>query len=209
MLYVLGHSAAWTGTPSYVELLGAQRTRSCHFYFYTVLGALYEAKQLHLKPEDRVVFNFGINDCIYRKTKNVQLPIFKGLIEATAKDDPDASRYFQTKLDELKHKRPEDLMQLFSFDAFKQLTTHIFSHFKNQGLVIGVAWFPESHPTYYYATKEAEQTNNILKESACECGLEFMDMWHPPELTKDGSHYTLEGHMQIANYVKEKMIWQQ
>jgi hypothetical protein len=205
MLYVLGHSAVWTGTPSYIELLGAQRVRSSHFYFYTVLGALYEAKQLCLKPEDRVVFNFGINDCIYRKTKNVQLPIFKGLVEATAKEDPNASKYFQTKLNELRRKQPEDLMQLFTYDAFRALTFEIFSHFKGRGLVIGVAWFPQTHPTYYYATKEAEATNNILRASALECGLEFLDMWYPPELTKDGAHYTLMGHMFIANQIKEKM----
>jgi len=205
MIYVLGHSAVWTGTPSYVELIGAQRVKSCHFYFYTVLGALHEAKQLKLQPEDRVIFNFGINDCIYRKTKHVQLPIFEGLIEATRKDDPQASQYFQSKLDELLHKQPEDLMQLFSFAAFKYLVNSIFSHFKNQGFVVGVAWFPKTHPTYHYATVEAEATNIILRESALTNGLGFLDMWHPPELTKDGAHYTLEGHLVIANYVKEKM----
>ena len=206
MLYAVGHSAVWTGTPSYVELVNAQRIKSCHFYFYTVLGAYYEVTHQQFTSEDKIIFNFGINDCIYRKTKYMQLPIFKGLIEAVRHDDPAASKYFQKKLDALLCKQPEELLQLFSFEYFRELTQQIFKPFHGRGCVVGVAWFPKSHPTFHYATVEAEHTNQILKESAAECDLQFLDMWHPPEYTKDGSHYTLDGHLLIANYVKENLL---
>ena len=205
MLYAVGHSAVWTGMPSYVELVNAQRIKSGHFYFYTVLGAVYEVSQLQLKPDDKIIFNFGINDCIYRKTKDVQLPFFQGLIDAIQYEDPEASQYFQGKLNTLICKQPAELLQLFNFKEFRELTRKLFKPFRNRGLVIGIAWFPKTHPIIHYATVEAEHTNQILKESAAECGLQFLDMWHPPEYTKDGSHYTLDGHILIANYVKENL----
>ena len=116
-LFVTGSSVTrftkHKGIKTYTELLRGKLLNEfqggTHNMLYTVLTAEYETRNLKLKKKDVIVFNFGINDCIYRKDKRVQLKVLNMLCaRASELDEPDMLKHFQTIRTKIEKKKKNE-----------------------------------------------------------------------------------------------------
>ena len=203
VIYIVGNSVAVRGEPPYAELLNGRLTKSFHIFFYTVLGAMYETKDLVLGDDDWIVFNFGVNDCIYRKDKKGQTKLLQGLCERV-KEDKLAYEYYREKLEIFKKKEKNELIQLFTYEQFAKYVDIVFSRFPGKGIVLSVNWFDPTNKNIGWAYEEVKETNRILKEKALEHNMAYIDLFNPPSITKpDGVHFVQEGHALVASLIRE------
>jgi len=202
MIYVVGNSVAVRGQPTYAQMLGGKLIKSFHMYFYTVLGAIYETQNLVLEDDDWVVFNFGVNDCIYRKDKRGQTKLLHELCERV-QEDKLAYEYYREKLEIFKKKKRNELIQLLTYDQFAKYIDIVFARFHGKAIVLSVNWFDRTDKKIGWAYEEVNETNRILKEKALQYLMPYIDLFKPPSVTTDGVHFTQEGHKLVVSLIRE------
>jgi lysophospholipase L1-like esterase len=206
--YIISNSVAtfhYTNYPTFTELLNAKFPISYHSSLFTALGALWQIKNLKFNKDDIIIFNVGINDCIYRKDKSVQKIIFDGLLkEAIVQKDDFSIGILNEKIASLNNKDESDLLQLVTFQEFEKIINEIFIKIKNNKVVVlSIAWFPPNNKRIGWAFQECVKTNHILKNKALEYKFKYIDLWRPPTFTYDGVHLNKEGHVKVAMLINE------
>jgi lysophospholipase L1-like esterase len=175
---------------------------------FTIIEAYYQFQQIRLKPEDVIVFNIGVNDCIYRKDKYTQKRILGNQLGlAIYRNDVSAVNIYTEKIRQVESKRQNTLFQLLSFEMFEAYLDKIFQKVKCKGIVMSVNWFPESHNRIGWAYNEIEKTNEILKRKTEQYGLHYIDLWSDKvDRTFDGVHLTEEGHKYIGTKINQVIL---
>lgn len=202
--------------PTYDYILGLVTIRSYHvssclplmFALNTIVGVHYETKGLSLGPNERIVFNFGQNDLIYRKDPAIARlwQILDTLSQTGSKDDM-GHFYYGRALEQWKTKKPETLVQLLSPAEFETLTDEVFSWFKGKGIVMSTNYF-DKNCSIGYSYNENVLTNQILERLAKKHGLQYIDFWKPEfaGITHDHVHFTVAGHAFAAQKIKEAIL---
>jgi len=200
-LYVITNSTGLTDG-SWGQMLGGIFTGNC----ITVLSAWCAAKRLRLEKDDIVIFNEGVNDCIYRKDKSSQLWALNWMKEqAENMKDGDAVNFLDKKKELCMNKGEEELFQLFTFEEFAELLDKIFTLIRGQGIVLSVIGFPKKSKKIGWASHEIVQTNEILQRKAKEYNLEFLDLWAVGVETYDDVHPTTPGNQLIFKLLTGKI----
>lgn len=172
------------------------------YYSLLVSGTWNHIKDMNLE-NDIVIFNVGINDCVFRKDRGIQIPLLVGLInESESIHDDVTIRLASKKIFDLTYKSPDKLIQLLTFHEFDKYLDMIFKKV-DKGIVLSVLWFSPDAPKMGYAYNEIIQINSILQHQAIKHKLIYIDLFHPPVLTFDDVHLTKEGHEVVAKKIKK------
>jgi lysophospholipase L1-like esterase len=185
------------------ELVGAVKLGKGDYNGTNCLRAWFNNRDVNLKPDDLVIFNIGVNDCIYRKDKLIQYNYVTLLMrEAERIDDQESYGHFLEKQELVKRKTPEELFQLFTFEEFEEIMDKIFAKVKGQGIVLSVIGVRPTSEKIGWAVKELIRTNEILERLAKKYDLVYVDLWnHPVECTED-VHPSQEGFREIARLLR-------
>jgi lysophospholipase L1-like esterase len=193
------------GYPTFIQMLGGKIISSYHSYMPTFIASLWQINHLKLNPEDKVIFNMGINDCIYRKEQKVQLEVLENLLkESVEAKDTFAIDLLSKKINFAKTKGETDLFQLLEFKDFETIVNDVFKKVGKQGVVLSIHWF-DPNSNIGWATKECIQTNTILYNKSKKYGLKYINLWTQEKLnyTYDDIHLTKEGHNRVYKMIKE------
>lgn len=208
--YIISNSVSYLKRGDYEifpNMLNLKFPPSYHSTLYTVMGALHQSFQLPLSKNDKTIFNVGINDCIFRKDKKVQLSILEPLLKESISNNDYLSIYLlKTKIKQVENKGENDLYQLLTFQEFENILDVVFSRLTTTGktIVLSINWFSQANPYIGYAFNECVKTNEILKKSSNRHGFTYIDLWKPNQLTAyDGVHLNKEGHEHVTNLLKE------
>ena len=168
-----------------------------------ITGTLWRMKGMHIEKDDLIIFNMGINDCIYRKNKGRQLLVFDEMLkEANDNGDPLTTKIINEKIVYVNNKDNNDLFQLLTFTEFETYIDFAFRQV-NKGIVLSVVWFNPDSEKIGYAYNEMIQINQILERKANQYGLIYIDLFKPPLLTFDGVHLTEDGHSIVARKIRQ------
>lgn len=189
--------------PSYANILKRKREIVVYSFIPSVLDAWGKFKLIKLTSEDIVIFHLGINDCIYRKNKEVQQVQFEQwLSEAQKRNDTFAIALYSAKIAYIKSKPRDETFQWLQFDDFEIYVDEMFKEVGSRGIVLSINYFLPTQPRMGFTFKQEEETNTILKRKAEEYKLTYLDLWEDKiDRTEDGAHFTKEGN----EYVAEKL----
>lgn len=194
------------GYSTFIQSLGGQIISPYHSYMPTYLASRWQLQNLKLNPEDKVIFNMGINDCIYRKEQKVQLEVLENLHkESVEAKDTFAIDLLNEKINFAKTKGETDMFQLLDYKDFEAIVNEVFKKVGKQGVVLSIHWFDPNSQKIGWAWNECAQTNTILYYKAKEYGLKYINLWTQEKLnyTYDDVHLTKEGHMRVYKMIKE------
>jgi lysophospholipase L1-like esterase len=184
---------------TFPELIGGET----HYAFMAV-GALSKVLSLNIKEDDLIIFNIGVNDCIFRKDKVIQLDVLNGLmIEAELNKDYASIKFLSKKILYVLNKKPDELFQILNFEEFEFYIDKMFSKV-SKGIVLSVLWVNPKSKIIGWGCNEIIQTNNILKKKANQYGFEYIDLFYPPSMTFDDVHLTEEGHKYVAQQINAR-----
>jgi hypothetical protein len=209
VIWIVGNSVAFrvenSGELAYTDILECTSIRGGHDTFFTVLGALHITEKIgKLKPDDWIIFNFGVNCCIYRKSIVAQTQVLEVLCKNIEKIDSSGYNFFKEKLEKFRTKEPDELVQLFTFEQFEHLLDRVFPNFSgNHAIVLSINWFSPENETFGWAYNEVIQVNKILREKAEQYEMHFVDLFKPEITTFDAVHLTQSGHEYVAKKIKE------
>ena len=203
MIYVIANSnTRITGAgQSYTQILGATRINQCKKHIITAICIEYGTRNLVLDKKDTIVFNFGGNDCIYRKNKDKQIKVITDILEYHSDND-----IIKKRATQFREKDNNEIIQILSYPQFRYYTNEIFKRFPNQGIVLSVNGFPKTNKKFGWAYNEIIETNKILKECAEKYDMEYVDLFsegNRPSLLMDAVHLTPDGHRFVADRINK------
>lgn len=174
---------------------------------YTVIDAFYDTLNLDIEKSDKIIFNFGVNDCIYRKNKYAHIKIFTSYIDLL-KEYPEIRCFYERSLEQFKIKKDNDLIQFLTFKDFEYIVDKTFSRFPGQGIVLSVNYFSKNNKKIGWSINEIIQTNQILKSISAKYNMIYIDLWKPEveKLTYDGVHLTIQGHQYVADKIRQVIL---
>lgn len=177
-----------------------------YFYHFLILGALWRLRKINndLNNKDAlIIYNIGINDCVFRKDNRVQLAGFQVIYdEAKVNGDLETMNFIQSKMDYLRSKPLSDIFQLLNFNDFENYIDIVFKE-TNKGIVLSIVYVNQSSKIVGYGYNEFVKVNEILERKATQYGFPFIDLFHTPNLTFDDVHLTDEGHKYVAKKIME------
>ena len=185
------------------ELLSDVKWFDYHTYLYTAIGVNFDSQKFIPKSDDIVILNFGINDCIFRKDKDIQIKGVQALLDNSIKNnDVEGATFLTRKFGLFKEKGETDLLQLITYDEFRNYLDKIFSKVGKRTIVLSINWIVKSDVRIGWAYNEIVETNKILCQKSQEYGLVFVDLFEPPDKTFDGTHFTEMGHKWVADKLR-------
>jgi len=173
-----------------------------------VTQALYSILKIKLGPRDLVIFNEGINDCIYRKDKSKQSWMINYIEQAAlAAGDKGTVKLMREKKAYVLRKPDEELFQFLTFEEFEKYLDLCFNLIRGQGIVLPVQKFPKSAKEIGWAYDEVLQTNEILKRKALEYNLDYLDLWSIDLEHYDNIHLTAKGVVDFSKVLHKAVFF--
>jgi len=173
-----------------------------------VTQALYSILNIKLEPRDLIVFNEGLNDCIYRKDKDKQSWMINYIEQAALKaGDKGTVKLMREKAAYVRRKPNEELFQFLTFEEFENYLDLCFGLFRGQGIVLSIQKFPKEAKEIGWAYNEVQKTNEILKKKALEYNLDYLDLWSIDLEHYDNIHFTKKGVKDFAKILHKAIFF--
>ena len=229
MIYLITNCVAYNSNKPTFDFLFHRIDATMLPYCFTVVEAMWLLQQIIPKPDDVLVFNIGVNSCLYRKNTKKQWDVLQTSLKRVLKrEDKCAINHYKTKIEEVEKlplfneflHQPDNvqkgsLFQIVSFRKFESDIEKFFQtaidKFGHRIIVLSVNWFPKNHSNFGWAYDVVEKVNDIFKEKTAKYKISYIDLWteqmmEKKELTYDGIHLTEEGHIYVAYRIEEKIV---
>jgi hypothetical protein len=224
MIYLITNCVSYNSDKPTFDFLFHRIDATMLPYCFTVVEAMWLLQQIIPKPDDFLVFNIGVNSCLYRKNTKRQWNVLEtSLKRVLNRNDKDAINYYREKIEEIRNiplfdeflhqpdvVQKDKMFQIVSFSEFESYIKRFFKvaidKFGHKIIVLSINWFPKNHSNFGWAYDVVEKVNSSFKEQTSKYEIAYIDLWsEKQELTYDGIHLTEEGHIYVAYKINEKI----